>query len=86
MLLEKAALGNAIDKKFVNDLFVGVSQKLMEKGEKVPNVLIYYFDMYSKIKSHLNGASKKEYGAFCRKIQETITDEDVHFYIQKAEQ
>ena len=42
--------------------------------------------MYGKIKSHLNGVSKKEYGAFSRKVQETITDEDVHFYIQKAEQ
>ncbi len=42
--------------------------------------------MYSKIKSHLNGQSKKEYATFSRKIQETITDEDVQFYIQKAEQ
>lgn len=69
MLLEKAALGNAVDKKALNDLFVGVTQKLSEKGEKVANVLIYYFDMYGKIKSHLNGASKKEYGAFSRKVQ-----------------
>lgn len=42
--------------------------------------------MYSKIKSHLTGQSKKEYGGFSRKIQESITDEDVLFYIQKAEQ
>ena len=69
MLLEKAALGNAVDKKALNDLFVGVTQKLSEKGEKVANVLIYYFDMYGKIKSHLNSASKKEYGAFSRKVQ-----------------
>ncbi len=69
MLLEKAALGNAVDKKALNDLFVGVTQKLSEKGEKIPNVLIYYFDMYGKIKSHLNGASKKEYSAFSRKVQ-----------------
>lgn len=86
MLLEKAALGNAVDKKSVNDLFVGVTQKFTQKGEKIPNVLIYYFDMYSKIKSHLTGQSKKEYGGFSRKIQESITDEDVLFYIQKAEQ
>ena len=69
MLLEKAALGNAVDKKSINDLFVGVTQKLGERGEKIPNVLIYYFDMYGKIKSHLNGTSKKEYAAFSRKIQ-----------------
>jgi hypothetical protein len=69
MLLEKATLGNAVDKKALNDLFVVVTQKLSEKGEKVANVLIYYFDMYGKIKSHLNGASKKEYGAFSRKVQ-----------------
>lgn len=69
MLLEKAALGNAIDKKSVNDLFVGVTQKLSEKGEKIPNVLIYYFDMYGKIKSQLSGVSKKEYAAFSRKVQ-----------------
>jgi|JI61114C2RNA_FD_contig_71_1500805_length_418_multi_1_in_0_out_0_1 hypothetical protein len=86
MLLEKAALGNAVDKKSLNDLFMSVTQKFTEKGEKIPNVLIYYFDMYGKIKSHLNGQSKKEYGAFSRKVQETITDEDVHFYLQKAEQ
>lgn len=40
--------------------------------------------MYSKIKSQLNGQSKKEYGVFSRKVQEAITDEDVQFYIQKA--
>lgn len=84
MLLEKAALGNAIDKKALNDLFVAVTQKFSEKGERIPNVLIYYFDMYGKIKSQLNGVSKKEYGAYSRKVQETITDEDVLFYIQKA--
>jgi hypothetical protein len=32
MLLEKAALGNAIDKKALNDLFVEVTQKFSEKG------------------------------------------------------
>jgi hypothetical protein len=69
MLLEKAALGNAVDKKSMNDLFVEVTQKFTEKGERIPNVLIYYFDMYGKIKSHLNGVSKKEYGLFSRKIQ-----------------
>lgn len=42
--------------------------------------------MYGKIKSHLNSQSKKEYQAFSRKVQESITDEDVHFYLQKAEQ
>jgi len=69
LLLEKAALGNAIDKKSVNELFVAMTQKFSEKPEKIPNVLIYYFDMYGKIKSHLNGASKKEYAAFSRKVQ-----------------
>lgn len=49
-------------------------------------MLIYYFDMYGKIKSHLTGQSKKEYAAFSRRIQESITDEDVLFYVQKAEQ
>lgn len=77
-------MGNAIDKKALNELFVGVTQKFSEKSERIPNVLIYYFDMYGKIKSHLNGVSKKEYGAYSRKVQETITDEDVHFYLQKA--
>jgi hypothetical protein len=74
MLLEKSALGNAIDKKALNDLFAVVTQKFSEKGERIPNVLIYYFDMYGKIKSHLNGSSKKEYGTYSRKVQETITD------------
>ena len=63
-----------------------MTQKFSEKGERIPNVLIYYFDMYGKIKFHLNSQSKKEYGSFSRKIQETITDEDVQFYIKKAEQ
>lgn len=59
MLLQKAALGNAIDKKAINDLFVGLTTKFFEKGEKIPSVLIYYFDVYGKIKGMLNGQSKK---------------------------
>jgi hypothetical protein len=48
--------------------------------------LIYYFDVYAKIKDKLTTQSKKEYVGFAKKVEETITDEDVLFYLQKVEE
>lgn len=74
MLLECALSKNAIEKTDLNELFVSLTQKFAEKGEKVPNVLIYYFDLYNKNRGQLNAQSKKEFANFSRIVKETITD------------
>ena len=69
MLLDCALLNSALDKGELNELFVKLTQKLLEKEEKVPNVLIYYFESYSKNKGQLNAQSKKEFATFSRKVK-----------------
>jgi len=86
MLLDCALSNHALEKADLNELFAALTQKFMDKEEKVPNVLIYYFDLYNKNKAQLNQQGKKEFTNFARKVKETIADEDVLYYLQQSEQ
>ncbi len=68
---------------YVN-ILIDLGKKLEE--EKVPNVLITFLAEYPKFKVNLNSQSKKEFQVFVKKIRDEKDDEDVLYYISKADE
>jgi hypothetical protein len=68
---------------YVN-ILIDSGKKLEE--EKVSNVLITFLAEYPKFRGSLNSQSKKEFQVLARKIRDEKDDEDVLYFISKADE